>query len=204
MTENDSKQTSPSLLVRLRDTCDQDAWKRFMETYTPLVYGYCRRRGFQEADSADVAQEVMSQVIRSITTFEYQPAKGRFRDWLGAVVRSKVSRWHRKKSRDPAATAAPETEDLVAETVGPDQDWDEQFNAYVLREAMNCAKPDFDSKNWRAFEMVWLEGKSPAETAAATGLAISAVYVAKSRVLKRLEREVLRISDDINFDLTPH
>ena len=40
-----------------------------------------------------MGQEVLAQVARSIRDFEYQPGRGRFRDWLGAVVRNKVCRF---------------------------------------------------------------------------------------------------------------
>ena len=85
--------TRPSLLLRLRDPGDDDAWRTFVETYSPLVCAYCRRRGLQDSDVADVTQEVMTQVLRSITAFTYQPDRGRFRDWLGAITRTKLLRF---------------------------------------------------------------------------------------------------------------
>src|SRR5688500_7177705 len=91
--------TRASLLLRLRDPQDGDAWRLFADTYAPLVYRHCRRQGLQEADAADVAQEVLTQVARSIGTFEYRPERGRFRDWLGAVVRSKLARFRQRQTR---------------------------------------------------------------------------------------------------------
>src|SRR5581483_3188670 len=70
--ESASQSTRPSLLMRLRDAGDAGAWATFVDVYTPLVYGYLRRRGLQDADAADVAQEVMTEVARSIRAFEYQ------------------------------------------------------------------------------------------------------------------------------------
>src|SRR5262245_44373845 len=96
--------TRASLLVRLRDPRDGDAWRLFADTYVPLVYGHLRRHGLQEADAADVAQEVLTQVARSIGGFDYQPERGRFRGWLGAVVRSKLARFFKQQGR--AAHAA--------------------------------------------------------------------------------------------------
>ena len=82
--------TRPSLLLRLRNPRDDEAWRVFVETYTPLVYGYCRRRGLQASDVSDVTQEVMVQVSHSIRDFSYQPERGRFRDWLGTLTRTKL------------------------------------------------------------------------------------------------------------------
>jgi hypothetical protein len=80
--------TQPSLLLRIRDAFDAESWRTFVSIYAPLIYRSCRRRGLQDADAADVGQEVLAQVARSIREFEYQPGRGRFRDWLGSVVRN--------------------------------------------------------------------------------------------------------------------
>jgi len=45
--------TRASLLVRLRDAHDADAWGHFVSLYAPLVYGYARKQGLQDADAAD-------------------------------------------------------------------------------------------------------------------------------------------------------
>ncbi len=79
-------QTRPSLLARVRDVRDADAWQTFVTLYAPLVYRYVRQRGLQDADAADLTQDVMSAVARSIRTFEYRPERGRFRDWLRTIA----------------------------------------------------------------------------------------------------------------------
>src|SRR5271165_2382604 len=80
--EQDAMQTRPSLLLRLRNGSDADAWRTFIGIYAPLVYGFARRHGLQDADASDLTQEVSGEVCRAIRSFEYQPERGRFRDWL--------------------------------------------------------------------------------------------------------------------------
>src|SRR5262245_23046407 len=100
--------TRASLLVRLRDPRDEAAWKQFVELYTPLVYGYARKQGLQDADAADVSQEVLRAVAGSVGQLQYDPARGSFRNWLFTVVRRKLSNWRRsKRSRPDAGAAAP-------------------------------------------------------------------------------------------------
>jgi DNA-directed RNA polymerase specialized sigma24 family protein len=70
--------TQPTLLLRIRDTEDEASWERFVKIYTPLVFGYCRKRGLQEADASDVAQEVMRTVAQSINRFEYTLRRHKF------------------------------------------------------------------------------------------------------------------------------
>src|ERR1700677_3207436 len=99
MREPDPRDTRPSLLLRIRDADDSDSWADFAKVYGPVIRGYCRLRGLQEADADDVSQEVLAQVTRSIGSFDYEPGRGRFRDWLGAVTRNKIVRFLEVKGR---------------------------------------------------------------------------------------------------------
>src|SRR6516164_626136 len=94
-----TQQTRPSLLLQIRDVRDTASWQTFVDVYAPLVHRYCRRRGLQDADAADVCQEVLGQVACSIRAFEYMPERGRFRDWLSRVTRSKLGRFAHKQGQ---------------------------------------------------------------------------------------------------------
>src|SRR6516225_8690202 len=85
--------TRPSLLVRLRDPRDADAWGEFVDRYGPLLYGYLRKQGLQDADAADLSQEVLSAVAGAVGRLEYDPRRGAFRNWLFTVVRRKLITW---------------------------------------------------------------------------------------------------------------
>ena len=89
----DPRATKPSLLLRIRDATDSASWNEFAEIYGPIIRSYCRRRGLQPTDADDVVQEILTRVARSIGTFEYEPGRGRFRDWLGTVTRNRITRF---------------------------------------------------------------------------------------------------------------
>src|SRR5262249_60536618 len=95
--------TNRSLLARLRKQNDAEAWSLFVDLYTPLVYRYARRRGLQDADASDVAQKVIARVYRVLHKFEYDPERGRFRDWLGTITNREVINHHRRQARGQAA-----------------------------------------------------------------------------------------------------
>ncbi|MFO0909071.1 MAG: sigma-70 family RNA polymerase sigma factor [Isosphaeraceae bacterium] len=189
--------TSPSLLLRVRDPADSEAWRIFIETYTPLVFGYMRRRGLQASDAADVTQEVMAQVSRSIRTFSYEPERGRFRHWLGTVARTKLLRHLRNSARGgkPGEAAA---EEMLRHVEAPESDtlWSEEFEARVLEVAMERVRPEFQETTWRVFERSWIAGLSVAEVAEECGVPVGTVYVSRSRVLKRLREEVVALAED--------
>lgn len=190
-----SSQTHPSLLIRIRDPRDRDAWEAFVDTYVPMIYRYARRMGLQDADAADISQDVLSEVARCIRAFEYQPDRGRFRDWLGTLVRRRLSRFLGKRGRE-ATDVSDEAADL-ADSCPADAGWIEEFNARILAAAMTQARPHFEPATWRAFECVWVEGRRAGEVAAELKLPIEAIYTAKSRVLKRLEEEVRALAEDV-------
>jgi RNA polymerase sigma-70 factor (ECF subfamily) len=192
--DSTSPTTHVSLLVRLRDPADGEAWRTFVDVYAPLVYSYCRRKGLQEADASDVTQEVLTQVARCIPGFTYDRSKGRFRDWLGTVTRRRLLRFFNGRGQEPQARGGD-----VADVAAPDldTDWSEEFHARVLQVALDQARPRFEPLTWRLFELVWLEDRAPADAAAEVGVPIETVYVAKSRALKALREAVLELAEDL-------
>jgi RNA polymerase sigma factor (sigma-70 family) len=190
-----SLNTRPSLLVRIRRAEDAEAWQTFVSLYAPLVFNYSRRRGLQDADATDLTQEVMKEVMKSIRAFEYQPEKGRFRDWFGTVVRRELGRfWERQKRAGKIASAETMTDLPAGRT---DTAWDEEAHAQILRVALSRIRASFEAVTWEAFTRTWIENRPAAEVADALGVPIETVYVAKSRVLKRLEDEVLDLAEDV-------
>jgi len=93
--------TRASLLVRLRDPRDECAWKEFIDLYAPLIYGYLRKQGLQDADAADLSQEVLTAVAGAVGGLEYDPQRGAFRNWLFTVVRRKLLTWRRSEKIRP-------------------------------------------------------------------------------------------------------
>ena len=143
--------TPPSLLDRIRDHHDTSAWETFCDVYSPLLYDYCRKRGLQSSDAADVVQEVLLRVAKGISKFEYDPARGRFRDWLYRIVYHEICRMaQRRKQINVMISNEPEMEGKV------DHEWDEHFHNHILRTALERVKPRFEASTWDAFTLVWL------------------------------------------------
>src|SRR5262245_65924676 len=102
-------ETRPSLLVRVRDGADDEAWRLFIDLYGPLVYSFARRNGLQDADAADLTQEVFQSVAGAVRSLHYDPRRGSFRSWLHTVARNRLIDWQRKRQPrgrgDPAVQA---------------------------------------------------------------------------------------------------
>jgi RNA polymerase sigma-70 factor (ECF subfamily) len=184
--------THLSLLARLRDGADAEAWREFDDRYRELLFAFARRRGLQPADAEDVAQDVLAAAHRAMPTFAYDPARGSFRGWLKtAAVRAVIKL--RRGGRD--ALAHP-TEELdpgggAAVDSAAEEAWTAEWRRYHLRLATAKARREFRPETMRVFEAVALDRRPAADVAAAYGLSLDAVYQAKSRVTARI-REFVR------------
>ncbi len=186
--------TRPSLLLRIRDPQDADSWSNFVDLYSPLLLRYARKRGLQEADAADVTQDVLVQLAKSIRSFEYRPERGRFRDWLGTVVRHRVLRFFKREANQARRADGEWLDDLPA--TQQDSDWSDAFNAHILNAALEHVRPHFEETTWEAFRLAWLEQQPATTVAEKLDVPVAGVYLAKSRVLKRLREEVMLIAED--------
>jgi RNA polymerase sigma-70 factor, ECF subfamily len=180
--------TSVSLLEQLRQPGDQASWVRFVRLYYPLIYDWARRAGARPEDAADLVQDVLTVLIRKLPEFEYNPSKT-FRGWLYTVT---LNAWRRQRRRVPRIPI--EVTDL-GEVSGEDEppgrgfEEDEYRRSLVFR-ALQVMKADFQPATWRACWENVVEGRPAAEVARELGITVNAVYLAKSRVLRRLHQEL--------------
>jgi RNA polymerase sigma-70 factor (ECF subfamily) len=190
----DALLTRASLLARLGDPEDRGAWEQFVELYGSLVYGFARRRGLQNADAADLTQEVFLAVARAAGRWRYDPRRGSFRGWLYGLTRNKVARWLRRRCTEPVGSGDTGAHRRLAEEpcpgADPEADWEQEFRRQVLRMASARVRDAFAPTTWEAFRRTAVEGESGAAVAAALGMSVGAVYVARSRVLARLTEQV--------------
>jgi RNA polymerase sigma factor (sigma-70 family) len=193
-----SDSTRPSLLVRLRKSGDTEAWNLFVEVYGPLIYGRCRRHGLKHEDAEDVSQKTFSKIAKAMMKFEYQPARGRFRHWLGCVVNGEINRFLRKAGNIPEETGDYATLDNL-ESRPEDSAWTEEFNSRVMQMALARCRPHFEDATWQAFELIWLENCSVSDVAWKMKQSMAWVYLAKSRALKRLWQEVVELTEMDGF-----
>ncbi len=191
--------TRLSLLVRLRNSDDTDAWSQFVEIYSPLIFSFARRCGLQDSDAADLVQEVMGEVAKSIKRFEYDPQIGKFRSWLYKIAKRKISRIHKKQARQPIASGQSGAFRMIANQPDSHNEvqefWDREYQRHLIDWAAENVRPHIKEATWRAFWLTSVEEQSPQEVAEQLGMSVGAVYVAKSRVTKRLAEKIREIDD---------
>ena len=183
--------TRETLILRLRDPEDDASWSEFAEIYTPLLYGYCKKRGIQQADAADIAQDVMRSVALAMRRFEYDPEKGKFKAWLFTAVRHAIGRHFKNLKRRPLTPADSQFIELMESTPEKSEtvDWERDYQRELLKWALAKVRPEFAERIWNAFEQTAVHGREAGEVADQIGMTKNAVAIAKFRVTKRLREK---------------
>lgn len=186
--------THASLLLRIRDRADETAWQEFVALYGPMIHAYLRRQSLQDADAADVTQDILQSVARS--PIDYDVQRGQFRHWLLVVTRRALHRF--RHSPRGLALGTGDTsmqmflESHVEEQADSDR-WDLDWKRALFRTAAKAIRPEFQATTWDAFWSVTILQESPQAVAAKLHITPGAVYIAKSRVLSRLRKEIDRL-----------
>src|SRR5689334_6795052 len=170
--------TSVSLLVRLRDARDADAWRQFVRLYAPLVYRYARRHRLQDADAADLTQEVLRAVSGAVGRLDYDPGRGSFRGWVFTLAHRKLCDFLTRARRQARGSGDDVTQELLDELPAPEEErWESDYERRLFAWAAERAREEFREATWRAFWQTAVEGRSAPEVATALGLSVGAVYV---------------------------
>jgi RNA polymerase sigma-70 factor (ECF subfamily) len=185
--------TSASLLERVCKNRDQQAWGRFVQLYSPLIFSWGRRFGLQPADAADLTQDVFTTLFKTLPEFTYDRHKS-FRAWLRTVTLNHLRNRRQRVATRPLPGNEQHLNDLEAANgqLVLEEDEDRQ---HLLGRALHIMQTDFQPTTWRAFWEHGVLARPAAAVAAELGLSLAAVYGAKFRVLSRLRQELQGLLD---------
>lgn len=185
--------TSPTLLERLKNSDDQ-AWSRFVELYSPLLFEWARRNRVPASESADFVQDVFTRLVRELPNFRLHP-DGTFRAWLFTVVKNCALDRFRKQARQPQLVGMgnspePAIEDPIVEVS------EREYRDFLMRRMIQLIRADFPPSTWQIFQEHVLDGSSATEVAVRHGTTVNAVRLARGRILKRLRSELATFLDE--------
>lgn len=178
--------TKQSLLEAIRNN-SEISWQEFYDTYRPLICFFAARERFSPEESEDLVQSVMLKVFKMRDTFCYDSSIGRFRDYLGVIVRNAITDHYRHQMRQPQFSPMP------GETAGEDsfaQSWHEEWQNHCLEQAMIQLRNTVQEITFQAFQLVTLEQRPVREVADFLQISVQNVYEAKSRCLEQLRKKV--------------
>ncbi len=178
--------TPPSLLERIRNPGQDQAWERFVVLYTPYIFNLARKAGADREAASDVVQDVFLLLTQKMADFQYD-VQGSFRAWLRTVVLNRLHEIARRRTL-PTVFAA----DLVDREEAADVESFEEaeYRRHLITRALEIMQREFSPTTWKACWEHLVSGKTALDVGAELGISEGAVYVAKCRVLQRLREEL--------------
>jgi RNA polymerase sigma factor (sigma-70 family) len=188
----DLPDTRHSLLVKVAESANPEAWREFTAIYRPAVYRLARRRGLQDADAEDLAQQVLVIVSRKISDWRPTSPAGAFRAWLTTIARNAIvnalTRGTKQIGVGGSGTLDRLNEHPGREKVEPEID--EEVRRGLFRQAAESIRPEFEEATWAAFWLTAVEGLAVEDAARRLGKKTGSIYAARSRIMRRLKDEV--------------
>ena len=187
--------TRDTLLARLHDPADRQAWEQFASIYQPLVYRAALRRGLQDADAMDVSQRVLLAVSNAAHSWKEGNPKGQFRGWLSRVTSNVAINVIQREGKFQAAGDSDAWELLNQQADSPElsQMWQQERKLELFRYAAKLVSPKFTTENWQCFWRTSIENESIENVAQDLGKSVGAVYAARSRILASIRQQVASI-----------
>jgi len=185
--------TRLSLLARVRNREDQQAWHQFAAVYRPVIVRLARRKGLQSADAEDLAQRVMVSVAGAIERFKAGADRPRFRTWLNRVTENAIWNSLRDAARDRAHAGEFDRDHLahVAARSAEDGDWLRlELRREVFHWAARQIRAEFQPETWNAFWLTAVDSGDVEQVGRQLGKSPGAIYAARSRVIRRLAEKV--------------
>lgn len=193
-------ETSLSLLARVREPANQEAWNRLVALYTPLLRRWLLKYQVQDSDADDLTQEVLAVVVREMPEFQHNQRDGAFRGWLRQILVNRLrDHWRGKKYR-PEVGGTPildQLNQLEDESSQLSRIWNEEHDQQVIARLIETIRPRFQTKTWEAFHRQMFSGQKAEQVADALAMPIGSVYVARSRVLGALRQEAAGLVDSV-------
>ncbi|WP_459555418.1 RNA polymerase sigma factor [Lacunimicrobium album] len=183
--------TSLTLLHRLCQIDESDAWDRFVRLYSIGIYSWVRRQGFQHEDAADIVQDIFVTLLQKLPTFEHEGPKS-FRGWLWTITRNKC----RARARQRKLEFVPA--EVCDGFAGKDDEpfAEEEFRRHLISQIATVIKADYTPDVWQAFWQHAVEGKPASAVAKTLGINLWAVYTAKAKIIARLNEEFADLVSD--------
>jgi RNA polymerase sigma factor (sigma-70 family) len=197
--KHQAPQTRQSMLGRLRTVpIDQQAWIGFIDRYGPSIHAWCLEWRLPNEDAADVTQQVLTHLVVRLRSFEYDSTKS-FRKWLWTVARHAWADFVNARERPGRGSGSERINDFLNRLSARDDLLSRLATAFDLElyeETAARVRIRVQSKTWEAYHRTAILGQSGQEVAAALGMTIANVFVAKSSVLKLIRTEIYKLEKD--------
>lgn len=192
--------TTTKLLDALRDQANEPVWSHINSRFRPVIAGLARRLGLNQSDADEVAQQTLAEFVRAYREGRYVREKGRLSSWILGIAHHTTLRMiragrHADGSRVGTLSEVPDEPAL--RTI-----WTDERDRAILERAFSMLREEseIDERTLNAFELVAVRGVPATEVARQCRMTTDQVYVAKSRVTRKLKTLVEQLTSAFEED----
>lgn len=191
--------TQWSLIVRLQDPCDQEAWREFSENYHAAIVQSLIRKGLMQQDAEDITQQVMMSIANTLSKRPHDPDRAKFRTWLERVIKNAAINALRDSSKRAAAKGGTDALSLLNAIPSQDDAQEllaQEYQKQLVRVASKVIENEFQPDTWQMFWRSTVLGLPIEQVAKELGKQVGSVYASRSRVMRRLRMEIERMQTE--------
>jgi RNA polymerase sigma factor (sigma-70 family) len=194
----DSRVTHASLLARLGQGSGELAWQSLVDLYWKLVYARARGAGLTHEEATDASQETFITLSRILPRFDPTRKRGSFRALLGRIARSRVVDQLRARMPRAASTIALEAIPLAEDppALAPEEfetQWDQSWRSHLRELALDQIRSEANPRHYQIFDLCVVQGRPVSDVAQTLHVSRGFVYLAKHRIVHRLNRVAKRL-----------
>ena len=181
--------TRASLLIQIRDPANRSAWQEFDDIYRPMLKRLALARGLDAADADDITQQCMAGVHDHINSFQYDPAKGRFKSWIRTLANNRIR--NLRRGRRPSQPGDDGFDRTEGREEAPDEVFDRIWMETHLQFCFRKIESELGQADFLAFKRYVIDEQPVAEVCRESGLTPGRLYKIKWRVTRRM-REIMK------------
>ncbi|WDE96677.1 sigma-70 family RNA polymerase sigma factor [Lentisphaera profundi] len=193
--------TRLTLLQRAQDPDDHQAWDDFTNYYHKFVMVILHQMGVNENDKADLAQEVLLSLWKSLPKLDFDSNRAKFRTWMSSIIHRRVADHYRKVYRRSEKMEKFRSEEALEESISQPEIESliqSEWEVYVVQTAMERVTPIFSGKAMEVFKMT-MDNISSDVIAGKLDLQRNSVNKLKNRVKERLLSEIQQIKQEMRL-----
>lgn len=190
-------ETRHSLIVRLKSEQNEIAWRDFVGSYEGFLSQIARRQGVPERHVADVTQQILMAIVRSIDGWKDDGSAASFRRWLSTVSRNVVIRFMTRERRQPGGVGGSDLMEVLQKVEQkPDAVHVQRYQHELIVWAAEQVRKEFLETSWQAFWSTAIELKSVAQVAIDLNISTGSIYMSRSRIMARIQKIVATVLED--------
>lgn len=183
--------TRKSLLAKIKQG-DEISWDEFYSTYRPLIFLRGGDLGLTQTEKEELVQVVMLDFFKDSQDFHYDRSKGRFRDYMKAIIGNHAISILRKRRNSEVALE--DSHDFIHPS-DIEQAWDDEWQGHIMNMAMDELKNCVEPVTYQAFYLYAIQGRQSKDVAAFLDMSINSIYVAKNRCLEQLKKIITDVRE---------